>query len=489
MIFINLLILIMFIVLFIRTKSYEKDFVATLDEERYKLKQIFPLGLYIVDSLKRIEKHFNFSKQEGSLKAIYVGEHIQVVKRLYLCNKIVMALLIIFAFNILSIFSYINAANSGNLQENYIINRPVTSSQMNTISLDVYMTQEDLLVLAKEIDLEIQGRKYTEEELSKLIINAKEYIDSNILQDNRSFKEIYTNIKLVSHIPDTELYVDWEIGDYDFISSEGKINNESLETEVDTWVKAIITYEDIKVDYKIDLTLYPKKFTQEELAYRQLLEALEKADNITDSENVLELPSEVNGMEVYWKEKEDTSSSILFLMGIIVAVVIFIAYDQELYDKVEERNRQMLLDYPEIINKTTLLLGAGMPLKNAWHKIVEDYKIQNTKKRYAYEEMLITSNELMIGTSEITAYEGFGRRVKLLPYLKFSSLIGQNVKKGSADLLSILEVEALEALEERKELAKRIGEEAGTKLLLPMMLMLLIVLVIVIVPAFLSFQI
>ena len=61
------------------------------------------------------------------------------------------------------------------------------------------------------------------------------------------------------------------------------------------------------------------------------------------------------------------------------------------------------------------------------------------------------------------------------------------LKRGH-QTLRILEVEAIESFEERKELAKRIGEEAGTKLLFPMMLMLLIVIVIVIVPAFLSFQ-
>ena len=128
-----------------------------------------------------------------------------------------------------------------------------------------------------------------------------------------------------------------------------------------------------------------------------------------------------------------------------------------------------------------------MPLANAWQKIVQDYK-QGQAKEYIYEEMIITSNELKLGKSEVVAYESFGRRVKLLPYLRFTSLLAQNIKKGSADLLKILEVEAVESFEERKELAKRIGEEAGTKLLFPMILMLLIVLVIVIVPAFLSFK-
>jgi len=50
-------------------------------------------------------------------------------------------------------------------------------------------------------------------------------------------------------------------------------------------------------------------------------------------------------------------------------------------------------------------------------------------------------------------------------------------------------MESIQAFEDRKARARRLGEEAGTKLLLPMFLMLAVVLVIVIVPAFLSMQI
>lgn len=42
-------------------------------------------------------------------------------------------------------------------------------------------------------------------------------------------------------------------------------------------------------------------------------------------------------------------------------------------------------------------------------------------------------------------------------------------------------------MEQRKNLAKRLGEEAGTKLLLPMMLMLSIIMVLIIVPALIKF--
>ncbi len=47
----------------------------------------------------------------------------------------------------------------------------------------------------------------------------------------------------------------------------------------------------------------------------------------------------------------------------------------------------------------------------------------------------------------------------------------------------MLELEMNDAFEQRKTTAKRLGEEAGTKLLLPLFLLLGIVMVIVIVPA------
>ena len=43
-------------------------------------------------------------------------------------------------------------------------------------------------------------------------------------------------------------------------------------------------------------------------------------------------------------------------------------------------------------------------------------------------------------------------------------------------------------MEERRNLAKKLGEQAGTKLLFPMMLMLLVVMVILMVPAMMSFS-
>ena len=92
------------------------------------------------------------------------------------------------------------------------------------------------------------------------------------------------------------------------------------------------------------------------------------------------------------------------------------------------------------------------------------------------------------GIAEAQAYENFGRRCQIPEYIKTGTLLAQNLRKGSDGLADLLEAEALRGMEERQNLARKLGEQAGTKLLFPMMLMLGVVMVILMAPAFLSFS-
>ena len=134
-----------------------------------------------------------------------------------------------------------------------------------------------------------------------------------------------------------------------------------------------------------------------------------------------------------------------------------------------------------------------MTLQGAWKKIAETYEEKRDQKLLAekpvFEEMLITCREMESGMGEQRAYERFGERCGPAGYRRFGNMLAQNLKKGSRGLVALLEQEAGNAFEERKSAAKRYGEEAGTKLLIPMVMMLGIVMVILLVPAIFTFQI
>ena len=131
---------------------------------------------------------------------------------------------------------------------------------------------------------------------------------------------------------------------------------------------------------------------------------------------------------------------------------------------------------------------ARIVIPASWDKIIEDYEKKKsvTGVRFAYEEMKIARKKMKNGMSEAQTYVEYGRRCGIHSYIKFGNLLEQNIRKGTKGLKEILNYEVREAFEERKMLARKKGDEAGTKLLLPMGMMLVISMVIIIVPAFLS---
>ena len=168
-------------------------------------------------------------------------------------------------------------------------------------------------------------------------------------------------------------------------------------------------------------------------------------------------------------------------------MAVFFFQDRDLHALVEKRKREERRSYPEILQKLTLYLEAGLTVRAAFCRVAEDYekeKANGGRRQEAYEEMLITTREIHIGVPETVAYEGFGKRIGVREYVRLSTFLLQNLKKGSTTLLQQLKEEAQAAEELRIQNARKLSEEATTKLLLPMVLLLVIVMVMIMVPAF-----
>ena len=150
----------------------------------------------------------------------------------------------------------------------------------------------------------------------------------------------------------------------------------------------------------------------------------------------------------------------------------------------------MVLDYPQIISKFVLYLGAGLSIRSTFIRLGEEYqkgREDGKEERGAYEEILRVCRELSSGVSETEAYAHFGQRCRMRQYARLSTLLTQNLRKGNQELLSVMQQEAQASFEERRNLARKLGEEAETKLLLPMIMMLTITMLIIIIPAYYSF--
>lgn len=347
---------------------------------------------------------------------------------------------------------------------------------------------------ASEVEVAVSEKAYSAQEMQEVFRRVTEKMDQWILGSNKSLEYVDSDMHLITEVPGEPIDVMWELSRYDVMNVYGELNEEKLVTEGTlVTLHAVLTYREDRSRqalYECSVMVYPKMRTEAEKVKKELSDAIREKDEKTQTEEKLILPDEVDGKKVQFYRVMEKRGFVLLIMAVIMTVLLYALERQNRWKEDAKRRRQMELDYPEIISKLTLLLGAGMTVKRAWKKIAEDYGKGKDRRgiRYAYEEMVYTCHEMDSGIMESESYERFGRRCGTQEYLKLGALLSQNLRKGTKGLGDMMQMEAVQAFAERKARARRLGEEAGTKLLLPMFLMLFVVLIIVIIPAFLSIQ-
>ena len=344
----------------------------------------------------------------------------------------------------------------------------------------------------EEIKVEVSEQEYGEEEIEELFQNAIQELDQVILGENESFNRIEKDLNLVKSLADYPVEIRWELDSYKYMNSEGKIKEDELPTEGTlVELRGNISYLDKQKVYVRSAMIYPRTLEGKEFILKEISDAINIEETRTRQDTKFSLPGEVNGNKLIWNRERKVTGLYVMFLGIMLSVFLVYRNHEQKKEKIKRRQDELKREYPAMVSKLNMLLGTGMTVRNAWERIVKNYEEQKEEVGISevYEEMSLAWKEIQSGISEGEAYERFGKRCELTEYLKLGALLSQNLRKGSRGISDLLRMEAIQAFENRKSMAKRRGEEAGTKLMLPMMGMLAVVMIMVMIPAFLSMQV
>ncbi len=339
-----------------------------------------------------------------------------------------------------------------------------------------------------ELEVEVEEQKYTEAEIESLFKSCLDKMDETVLGENKDFSCVSKPLNLISKIKGYPFVVDWMWYPYQVLNSKGEIQvSEISDDGTLVQLTGVIRYGESEIEYNKTINLLPPKLSDKTILEKHIIEEIERNNEDSITEEVLKLPTVVDSLKLTWLKKTSYRGIGILLMG--VSSIILLLWRKKEAKRVLEENRklQMETDYPEIVYQFALYIGAGLTVKNAWIRIVETYQ-DSQVQRYAYDEMYSAVIEMKNGVTEVESYERFGIKCGNRNYRRFSLLLIQNVRKGTKGVGAMLELEATEAFQVRKNHIKQLAEKAGTKLLLPMVLMLAVVLTIIVVPAFCSIQ-
>jgi len=338
----------------------------------------------------------------------------------------------------------------------------------------------------REITVQVEEQQYKKEEIQEFFDDALAHMEENILGKNESLEEIRYPLQLITALPESPIQISWMTDDPQILDWEGHLGAAIPEQGVDVLLTAELLLGEESAVYQRQVKVYPEILSEEEALSQKAAAEIDRI-NEEDSQDKLYLPETIDGKKVIWSQISSHTGIYIACLSIFAAVLLLL---RDVKAKEEDRRRkqeQMLLDYPDVVSKMVLLLGAGMTIRNALYKIAVDYQQfqsgYSASKRYAYDEIVTVCQQMEGGMAELEAYQRLAARLEIAKYKTFAVLLSQNLRRGSKGLLALLEREAAEALEDRKRNAKIAGEQAVTKLLVPMLLMLLVVLIILMVPA------
>lgn len=377
---------------------------------------------------------------------------------------------------------FLAAVFTGEAKEITFLARPSYGQGSMETDLEVQVEGEGE---AQKIQILLQERQYSDQQIDEFFQQAIEDLESVILGENISMQEVRSSLEFPSSVLDGKVKADWFTDDLGLIDEKGNLVGEPAEGGTQVQITVNFSCQDREMDYRFSVCVFPPVRSEEEKQQKQIRELLQSEEQKRVQEEQLRLPGEIEGKKLEWKKEKESPVQMIAVLVVITALCIWMLEEERLQAAVKKKQTALTMEYASFLYKLMALLRAGLTIRGAFERLAQSRQV---REHYIDEEIRRCCNEMKSGVPEAQAYENFGRRCQLPEYIKMGTILAQNLRKGSDGLADLLEAEALRGMEERHQLARKLGEQAGTKLLFPMMLMFGVVLIILMAPALMSFS-
>lgn len=417
--------------------------------------------------------------RKNRLRAVYPGEVPEQKARELDGKRLLQGTFCLAVFLALAAAAFL-AAPAAQVQE---LPRPEGADAVQSYQLQV--NGEDGAFL---IEVPVYGRQIGGEEIEQRFGQAEAEARRQVLGENVSLTEIRHPLNFQTESSVAGMLVWWTPRDPELIGADGailaqEIPQEGIETEVELHLYWEQGAEAEQRTVAVPLRLISESLPEETSLGTEAERLLRQAERENRESHVVQLPEQIQGKPVSFQFQNSRGPWELAGLGILAAVFLFAREEGRLREQYDRRNRQLLLDYSRLVENLSVLMGAGLPVRRAWERILRE---KEERGRSLYAEMALTLHAMEQGVPEEQAYGDFGRRCGLPPYLRLGSLLETNGRSGTKRLSSLLEQEAADAFQERLQLARRQGEEVSSRLLFPMLLLFALVLALLLIPAVLS---
>ncbi len=337
------------------------------------------------------------------------------------------------------------------------------------------------------LEIEVKAREYTEEELEELAAKVWPLAIEKMLGNNTSVGKVTEDLTFFTSISGYPFDFVFVVEAQQFIDEEGKLRYAG---PFDTDIYINLSYKSFSKDFGINVHGEPGIEIQDRILKEHIKFSFQNQNGANDAMvlqptgNYIKMPETRDETTYYFSE--EPKNPIWLLLGGVAIAGVYMGFRHDEKTKAEARKQKITAQLPGMLQKMIMYLSSGMTLRNIWIFLADEAKKTQRSEDELYLEMTVSANELKSGISESLVYSRFGERTGTPETVRFAALLSQNLKTGGTSISDLLRDEASKAFTDRKQRAIKAGEEAGTKLLFPMMLLLGDMLAMIMIPAFMN---
>jgi len=474
LIYINIFIILIYIMLALISKMHYSKYKGKCKEKSFKKLWIDMSG-FVFDKL---ESRMNLDNLKQYIRKTEVVSNAKLddMARTCVVKMISVCLAICLLCNFIS--AMVCISNDKKTDTTNIIEREGYEGE--TEIHDIYLNVDGDTVI---YPLEVAPVEYTKD----MFINQAEQIldelKTDMLKDNIDSEHICSDLNLPLQDENGIFKISWKSDYPEYIASTGRVCLDELKEDVPVIITATIEYLDYEASRDYVLIVHKNMGNADNSKIDIVHQTLKNIEGLNRNERSIVLPEEISGVKITVTQENKNAPMQILLFGVIICGLFVASTISRLKENGKSKVNMLLADYTVFVNKLWLLLGTGMTIKAGLKQIINESDESNMLIR----EIEYTINQIDSGFDEANAYEDLGYRIGLPSYARLLNHVSQNLKMGTKNLRKLMEDEVYQAFEERKEFARKKGEEASTKLLFPMIILLVMVMSIIMIPSIMSF--
>ena len=220
----------------------------------------------------------------------------------------------------------------------------------------------DLILNAKGLkkdykySIDVKEELPTKEQADKYIDEAREEIDNTFCSKGEEIDHVTQNLHMKESYVEGIVEAEWTLSDYSIVNTEGVIQQDKV-SDTGSMIEATVrlTCHKYEREYSFDFVVYKQNLSNSEKLIQDIDNEIEKSLN-TQGKTELELPKQVDGIDVTWKEKKTGYVYKIIILEIVMIILIYLTEKERKKKDIEKRKVSMQLDYPEIVSKMAIYL-------------------------------------------------------------------------------------------------------------------------------------